>query len=949
MALTWKKQADSEEFLTNLLHPTVKKWFFQTFEAFSPAQLHGVSLVHSRQNMLLCAPTGSSKTLTAFLAILNELVGLDDADILENQVYAIYISPLKALNYDIAYNLEHPLSEMSKLSKKPLNIRVAARTGDTTPYARAKMNDKPPHILVTTPESLGLLLVSPKFREHIKKVQWVIVDEIHAIAENKRGVHLSLLLEQLHLLGANPTRIGLSATAAPLESIAQFLVGTKRDCTLVNIAQSKTLKLEVQTPVPDFFDTTQNEVWTQSLDLIHKHIQSHTSTLVFTNTRAATEKIVYALKEKYPSQYYEINENPPFERSQLIGAHHGSLSAEHRSLMEQRLRDGKMKCIVCSTSLELGIDIGFVDLVILLGSPKAVSRLLQRVGRSGHKLHAQPHGILIAQDNDDLIECLALRENAVLGKIDELQIPNSCYDILSQWIIGCSLFEPHNTTSHLFEIARQSYCYKDLQFADFMKCISYLSEEYESLSRLHAYPKIRLQDDLIVPQSKTVAEIYRTNAGTISDSGAIAVKRGDAYLGSIDEDFMELLRPGDVFVLGGETYKFVRANGMTVQVVDSHHRGPTVPRWRSQALSLTYGAAKAIAAFRQNIPTSGDSAMQQANTYIRSQAEFLKVPKTSELLVEQFEFNQQWQTVIHSVIGRRANHALSLIVEYAAVKTHKSAMTSIVTDTGICITSSMKLDIEAILKRIPADESQKILANTLDGSEQVRRRFRQSAVRGMLILRRFRTHVKRVGRQQVSSQMLFSAVRSIDPNFILVAEALREVMHDAMDVDAAKVTLKKIANQELSILIHEVKIPSPFATSIVLAQLSDVLSAAESQEYMVQLNRMRTAYKEMSVQEKKATKELVGPNFSYQEYWQEPKQKTKPVESLQDQAKRALKKADVEPEFAFQLLRLLDGETTGYHPKFVKWANQLVTGTTPKIWSDQVVKEIRARLSHINS
>jgi len=367
------------EQVEKILNPTVKKWFFSRFKKFSLPQLYGVMEIHKRKNILVSAPTGATKTLTGFLSIINELVDSAEKGILEDKIYCVYISPLKALNNDIEKNLKEPLSEIAAIVGKELGIRVAVRTGDTTANEKSKMLKKPPHILITTPESLSIVLSSPKFRDHLKKVDWCIIDEVHALAENKRGVHLSISLERLEYLSGHMCRVGLSATVAPLKEVAGFLVGPKRDCEIVDVQFIKQMDLQVMSPVDSLIDTEHGTLHYKMYELIDKLIQEHKTTLIFTNTRAATERVVDHLKDKFPKRY-----------SDNIGAHHGSLGKQLRLQIENKLRKGELRAVVCSTSLELGIDIGYIDLVICLGSPKSVARFLQRAGRAGCLLYTSP-------------------------------------------------------------------------------------------------------------------------------------------------------------------------------------------------------------------------------------------------------------------------------------------------------------------------------------------------------------------------------------------------------------------------------------------------------------------------------------------------------------------------------------------------------------------------------
>ena len=366
--ITFLEKPFKDEEIFSILHPLVKEWFKGKFKGFSEPQKYAVLPIHHKKNILVSAATGSGKTLTGFLSILNELVTLADHGLLENKCYCVYISPLKALNRDVSLNLIEPLEEMEKIAGKKLGIRIGLRTGDTTVSEKQKMLVKPPHVLITTPESLALVLASYKFREHFKDVQYVIVDELHALADSKRGVHLGLSLERLqHYCSKEIVRIGLGATVEPIEKIAEFLVGSERDCIIARVDVTKKMDLKVITPVKDLINVSYDALQRDLYGLLDQLIQEHTTTLIFTNTRSGTERVVDHLKEKFPKKYTEV-----------IGAHHGSLGKEARFDLEKRMREGKLKVVVSSTSLELGIDIGYIDLVILLGSPKSVSRAMQR-------------------------------------------------------------------------------------------------------------------------------------------------------------------------------------------------------------------------------------------------------------------------------------------------------------------------------------------------------------------------------------------------------------------------------------------------------------------------------------------------------------------------------------------------------------------------------------------
>src|SRR3990167_6535112 len=441
--------------IESILHPLVKEWFFSKFEDFSLTQKYGVMNIWERKNILISAPTGGTKTLTAFLSVLNYLVILAEKNELEDRIYAVYTSPLKALSNDIHKNLIEPLWEIKELAKKKevklQDIRVGLRTGDTSVSERAKMMKKSPHIFVTTPESLAIVLTSKKFVEKLKAVEFCIVDEIHAM-DNKRGTYLSITLERLNEISSVfPVKIGLSATVEPMEEVAKYLVGEdeKREVNFVRVPLDKKINIEVLTPVDDFI--SDKNISTNMYSLIDRLIKEHKTTLIFTNTRSATERVVSHLKDKFPTEYGDDN----------IAAHHSSLSKSHRFDIEERLRQGKLKVVVCSTSLELGIDIGYIDLVLMIGSPKSSARALQRLGRAGHKLHDVAKGRFIVSERDDLVECAVIQKEMIEKKINKITFPKNCLDVLSQQIFGMAIYKIWDI-DEMFSTIRKSYCYSTL-------------------------------------------------------------------------------------------------------------------------------------------------------------------------------------------------------------------------------------------------------------------------------------------------------------------------------------------------------------------------------------------------------------------------------------------------------------------------------------------------------
>jgi ATP-dependent helicase Lhr and Lhr-like helicase len=858
--IRYKRTPNTSKDVKELLHPIVKKWFFSKFKEFSIPQLFGVLEVHSRNNVLVSAPTGATKTLTSFLSILNELVDSSEKGILEEKVYAVYISPLKALNNDIQKNLIEPLQEMEEIAGKSLGIRIGVRTGDTTAYEKQKMLKNPPHILITTPESLALMLSSIKFCNHIKDVNWTIIDEIHSIAENKRGVHLSLSLERLQRHSPGMCRVGLSATVAPLDEVAKYLVGPKRKCKIIDVQYLKNMHLEVISPVDDLVNTSYEETTKKSYKLLDKLIQEHKTTLIFTNTRSATERIVHHLKVTFPKRYHEVSEDGE-KGSALIGAHHGSLSKEHRHQLEEDLRNGKMKAVVCSTSLELGLDIGSIDLVICVGSPKSVARFLQRAGRAGHKLHETVKAKVLVTDRDDLVECSVLLKHAMEKKIDRVHIPRDSLDVLAQQIYGIALEEVWDV-NEMYEMIRHSYCFEDLKLADFNEILDYLAGNFISLEERHVYARIWWNKDegKVGKRGRMSRVIYMTNIGTIPDQQGISVKdKSGRRYGTLDEGFLEKLNRGDVFVLGGNTFQFLFARGMVATVIPSPGRRPTVPAWYSQRLPLSFDLASGIQRFRKLMDEKFKKNRKKKDiikfineylyvdviaadalyNYFKDQFDYVGLPHDNKLLVEHYKDEMgRMYVVFHCLYGRRVNDALSRALGFAIARSERKDVEIGISDNGFYVAYDKPVNVMKAFSLIKVNEFRKVLNLAIDKSEILKRRFRHCAGRAMMILRNYGGVRKRVGRQQVSSMILLCAVRRLSENFFVLRETRREILEDMMDVENAWQILKDIDDKKIKVEEVHTFIPSPFSLNLVLQGYSEILKMEDKQKFLQRMHYM---------------------------------------------------------------------------------------------------------------
>ncbi len=858
------KYKDTE--IYNSLNPLVQTWFKSKFKSFADPQRYAVINIRNRENTLISSPTGSGKTLSAFLSIISELTNLSEQGKLEDKVYCIYVSPLKALANDIKKNLSDPLKEIKRLAKeqnKKIEIRTAIRTGDTPTTEKAKMLKTPPHILITTPESLAITLCAPKFKEKFKEVEWVIIDEIHALASNKRGVHLSLSLERLQKY-TYFTRIGLSATVAPLEEVAKFLVGMDikkgepRNCKIVDAQFLKKLDLKVLSPVENLIKSGHEEVHQKMYELIDRLIQDHRTTLIFTNTRSATERVVHYLKEKFPKNYTrQIEDEDGFESS--IGAHHGSLSRDLRLEIENKLKEGKIKCVVSSTSLELGIDIGYIDLVILLGSPKSVARALQRIGRSGHKLHDEAKGRIIVLNRDDLVECSVLLKAALDKKIDKISVPKNALDVLAQQIYGIAI-EESRPIKEVAEIVKSSYCYHDLSKKDFDDVIDYLSGEYTKLEDRHVYAKIWYDKEtgMIGKRGRLARVLYMTNIGTIPSETKVRVKIGEQTIGTIEEAFLERLKRGDIFVLGGSVYEFLYSRGMTAQVRASANRPPTVPSWFSESLPLSFDLAMEIQQFRRKMENyfTAKKTKQEildfinsylyvdkygANSiyeYFKEQFLFSEIPSDKKILVEHYSDQHKKYVIFHTLFGRRTNDVLARALAFAVSRLQHRDVEISITDNGFFLQYTKQIQAVKAFSYVKSEDIEKIMKLALDKTEVLKRRFRHCATRALMILRNYKGKEKTVGKQQVSSMLLINAVRRISEDFPILKEARREVLEDLMDIEHAKWVLEQIESRKIKIKEVFNDLPSPFAFNLVAEGYTDIMRIEDKVEFLQRMHNM---------------------------------------------------------------------------------------------------------------
>jgi ATP-dependent Lhr-like helicase len=848
------------------LGPVVRKWFISKFKELTPPQKFSFKLISDKKNVLITAPTGSGKTLSAFIPIINKLVESSIHNQLNDEIKCLYISPLRALNNDIYKNLILPIEDLYKTPElaDKRKITIGVRTGDTPQNERRKQFVHPPNIFVTTPESLAIMLNSPKFIQKFVNLEYVIVDELHELANSKRGSHLAVSLERLSdSIKHDFVRIGLSATIYPLDKAASFLVGTKRSCIVVDASWSKKINAKVVSPVRDLIYANESEIDESMYNIINGIVKKNKTTLIFTNTRSGTERLVFNLKKRFGYKDEEVS------------AHHGSLSREERFSVEEDLKNGKLKCVVSSTSLELGIDIGSIDHVIQINSPKSITRALQRIGRSGHGFKDTANGDLIINNRDDLVECTVMLYDGLKRKLDSFTMPENPLDVLAQHIVGMGLNKIWDAKD-AYNLIKKAYPFRNLEKKDFLGLIKYLAGEYVPLRERSVYGKIWFDSDSnkFGKRGRLTRLIYYTNIGTIPDEVAINVYIWGTKkkIGNIEEEFLEKLKKGDVFVLGGKVYKFQRSSAADCFVLPANGEKPNIPPWFSEQLPLSYELAVDIGKFRRefssilnNLPKekfiyknrkelpkkakdyllsmpADKNSIDSIYEYIREQVYFTgKVPSDNLILIEKTRYNDKEYTIFHSLFGRRVNDALSRVLAFILSDKLGEEVELVINDNGFALISNEKIGdnvIKSVISSAYNSDIRKIIKENIKRTEMLRRRFRHAAARGLMILRNYKGHRIRVERQQINAQALLRIISEMDENFPILKEAYREIEEDVMDIVNASSILKAIKSKKIKYSIIETSVPSPFSHNLVTIGETDVISIKNKKDYVRQLHRL---------------------------------------------------------------------------------------------------------------
>ncbi|MGC2247190.1 MAG: DEAD/DEAH box helicase, partial [Terriglobales bacterium] len=881
-------------------HPLVQEWFVSRFGTPTEPQEQGWPHILAGHTTLIAAPTGSGKTLAAFLACIDRLVRKALAGQLTDRTEVLYVSPLKALGNDIQKNLEIPLGEILQMAAERgllmPEIRTAVRTGDTLAKDRRLMLKRPPHILVTTPESLYILLTAEKSRAILRDVETVIVDEIHAVADDKRGVHLALSLERLEALAErHPVRIGLSATQKPIEEVARFLAGNSDEGNprpapvIVDVGHKRKMDLAVEVPSSELGPVASNEMWDEIYNRLVELVNAHRSTLLFVNTRRLAERIAHQLGERIGEEN--------------VAAHHGSLSRKLRLEAERKLKGGQIKVLVATASLELGIDVGTVDLVCHISSPRAIAVALQRVGRSGHWRGAIPKGRFFVTTRDDLAECAVLVRAIRSGDLDRLIFPEGSLDVLAQQIVACCAVSSPASNSvaadgattegwdedELFALVKRAYPYRNLSRKSFDEVIVMLSEGIAAQrGRYGAYlHHDRVNRKLRPRRGARLAAI--TSGGAIPDNALFSVvaEPDGTAVGTVDEDFAVESMAGDIMLLGNTSWRIRRVEGKSSRVLveDAHGSPPTVPFWRGEAPARTAELSKQLGDLRQDIgdrlksvaPVEGwrhlpavaetvswlgtecgldQSGAEQLIQYVIEGRSVLgEVPTQTTIIAERFfDEGGGMQLIIHAPFGGRINKAWGLALRKRFCRGFNFELQAAATDNGlnIALAEQHSFPLADVFQFLHSETMAPILEQAALASPIFGTRWRWDATRALALLRfqggkKVPPQIQRIRSDDLLASV-FPDVAACGENIVgdikipdhpLVAEVMKDVLTEALDVDGLGEVLRGIEQGHIRCLAVDTPVPSQFSHEILNANPYAYLDDAPLEERRARAVEMR--------------------------------------------------------------------------------------------------------------
>src|SRR6476646_9579151 len=891
-------------------HPAVAQWFEQAFGSPTEPQVRGWPAIQSGRNVLISAPTGSGKTLAAFLASLDALFREGVEAELPDETQVLYVSPLKALSNDIRKNLQEPLAGVRALlnetNGREIDVRAEVRTGDTTAAQRQALIKKPPHILVTTPESLYLLLTSDSGRRMLSTVRTLILDEIHAVVDDRRGAHLAMSVERLAALtrlrqgyGAqakNPLqRIGLSATHRPIEEVARFLVGTRAvddagipDCEIIDIGHRRELDLGIELPGSPLEAVMSNEVWEDVYRRLAELIQAHRTTLVFVNTRRMAERVTHHLSEVLGAD--------------AVTSHHGSLSAKLRLDAEDRLKRGELKALVATASLELGIDIGSVDLVCQLGSTRSIATFLQRVGRAEHKRGGLPKGRLFPLSRDELVECAALLRSIRRGDLDCLTIPEKPLDVLAQQIVAAALTEDWDE-NELFELVCSAWPYLGLTRAEFDQVVTMLAEGFSTKRGRRA---ALIHHDAVnhrLRGRRGARLTALTSGGAIPDNAdyRVILEPSETFVGTVNEDFAVESLAGDIFQLGNASWRILRVNSGVVRVEDAKGQPPGIPFWLGEAPARTSELSEAVSNLRMEIegrlsgrwsrPARGpdeardshgqrregapaptrdleewvakefqlpQNAAEQVAAYFADAYRSLgAIPSQQMLVLERF-FDESggMQLVLHAPFGSRVNRAWGLALRKRFCRSFNFELQAAATDDAIVISlgTQHSFPLDEVFRYLNSKTVRELLVQALLDAPMFTIRWRWNATRSLAVPRCRGGAKIAAPLQRMESENLLAAVfpdqlaclehivgdREI-PDHPLVRQTIDDCLTEAMDIDGLEKVLRKIEHGELRCIARDLPEPSPLASEILNARPYAFLDNAPLEERRTQAVYTRRA------------------------------------------------------------------------------------------------------------
>jgi ATP-dependent Lhr-like helicase len=850
-------------------HPAVANWFDRTFDAPTDAQRAAWPAISAQRHVLIAAPTGSGKTLAAFLAVIDDLVRTGAAaDGLPDETRVVYVSPLKALSNDIHRNLEAPLAgirdELAVLGLPAVDIRTFVRTGDTPQHERRASAKRPPHIVVTTPESLYILMGSESGRQMLASTRTVIVDEIHAMVGSKRGVHLALTLERLEALaGRRLNRIGLSATQKPIEEVARFLVGVRNlrpdgsaDCTIVDSGHVRARDLQLEIPPAPLEAVMSGEVWTQVYDRLAELVNEHRTTLVFVNTRRQAERLARHLSERLGEQN--------------VTAHHGSMAKESRLDAESRLKRGELRALVATASLELGIDIGDVDLVCQLGSPRSIAAFLQRVGRSGHSVGGTPKGRLFPLSRDDLVECAALLTAVRRGELDRIRMPSKPLDVLAQQIVA-EVASREWDEDGLLALLRGAYPYRELTREEFGELIRMLAEGYSTRRGRHGALIYHDAVNRTVKGRRGARLTAITSGGTIPDTAdyQVILEPQAQFVGTVNEDFAVESLQGDIFQLGNVSYRILRVEQGRIRVEDAHGEPPSIPFWLGEAPGRTDELSVSVSQLRAELESQLDAGVEGATAWLiresgiaapaaaqltgylaAARAALGALPTQQCVIFERF-FDEAggMQLVIHSPFGSRINRAWGLALRKRFCRSFNFELQAAATEDTIVLslTTAHSFELGDVARYLHSNTVRPLLVQALCAAPMFPVRWRWSATIA-LALPRFRGGKKvpaplaRMAAEDLLTAVFPDQVACAEnlpgeleiPDHPLVRQAIRDCLEDAMDMEGFERLLRGLESGSIQTIARDLTEPSPLALEVLSARPYAYLDDAPLEERRTQ-------------------------------------------------------------------------------------------------------------------